>query len=856
MLDARRTPFTGLIAPLLLVNAAVLALCGALYLGLAAPIKSNTLEGESRRLDIYRSLISGDVEEVISDLRLLATDDGITDYLQTANPAELDRAVRRAVFISKDNPDYDQVRYIDENGREVFRVNRNGAVVPPSQLQNKFTRPFFQKANALAPGEIYVSPLDLNVDNGVIARPLKPALRLAIPLFDSSNRHRGIYVINLLAENLIDQLRRVVPRRSNRLRLLNPQGYWLAGPSPDVEWGFNLPSRAGDTLARTDPALWARVQAEPTGQASYQGGYFTWARVDTRDFARGKPLKLVSDEDYIVLASVISADEWNDLLAQLRETFVVVALLLVILASFATRFFQMRRWAQAERDRFFNLTRDMLCITGFDGCFRRLNPAWYSTLGYKPEDLIGQPFLAFVHPADQEKTVRTAARLTQGSEIIGFENRYRCKDGTYRWLLWSSRPLPEEKIVYSSARDLTERKQIEQKLQASEERIRLMLESLKDYSIFMLAPDGTVMNWNSSAERIHGYTATEIVGQHFSRFHPPENPGGLSPTRQLEIAAGEGHFADEGWRVRRDGSRFWANVVITPMRDHLGQLIGFVKVTRDVTARKEAAERIEKLNGELKSRAELLEAANKELESFSYSVSHDLRAPLRHIHGFVEILQQSPLFRDQDAAQRQMEVIARAAREMGLLIDDLLDFSRTGRAEMRFTPVDMGELVDQCIRSLEMDTAGRRVTWEVGPLAPVEADPSLLRMVWNNLIGNAVKYTRPRAEAKIEIGQQPPANGGAERVYFIRDNGVGFDMRYAAKLFGVFQRLHRAEDFEGTGIGLANVQRIIHRHGGKIWAESQVDAGATFYFSLPLRAVPPANLYVNGKAQEDPAGGR
>jgi light-regulated signal transduction histidine kinase (bacteriophytochrome) len=169
---------------------------------------------------------------------------------------------------------------------------------------------------------------------------------------------------------------------------------------------------------------------------------------------------------------------------------------------------------------------------------------------------------------------------------------------------------------------------------------------------------------------------------------------------------------------------------------------------------------------------------------------------------------------------------------------------------MQVTSINMRDLVDQCIRGLETEMAGRNIAWEIAPLATVDGDPALLRLVWANLLGNAVKYTRPRAEVRIEIGQEErrDIHGEAQDiVYFIRDNGVGFDMRYASKLFGVFQRLHRADDFEGTGIGLANVQRIIHRHGGKVWAVSQVDAGATFYFSLPIKSDHAAHVYVNGQ---------
>jgi light-regulated signal transduction histidine kinase (bacteriophytochrome) len=227
-----------------------------------------------------------------------------------------------------------------------------------------------------------------------------------------------------------------------------------------------------------------------------------------------------------------------------------------------------------------------------------------------------------------------------------------------------------------------------------------------------------------------------------------------------------------------------------------------------------------------------LEEANRELESFSYSVSHDLRAPLRHIEGYIAMLVEDTQGTLSAEAQRYLKVIRDAARQMGELIDDLLAFSRAGRAAMRETHCELDALVSQAIRDLEMSTRGRNIVWTVPALPAVKADPSMLRQVFVNLLGNAVKYTRPRDPARIEIGCAGEENGQA--VLFVRDNGVGFDMQYADKLFGVFQRLHRADEFEGTGIGLANVRRIIARHGGRVWAEAAPDHGATFYFTLRL----------------------
>ncbi len=580
-----------------------------------------------------------------------------------------------------------------------------------------------------------------------------------------------------------------------------------------------------------------------------------------------------------------------------------------------------------------------------------VNQSALRNYGYSREEFLSLTIKDFRPSEDIPALLESVASASSDARSVGAW-RHRKKDGSLIDVEITSHPIVyggrEARLVVAT--DITQRKQAEEALRQSEERFRLMVSGVKDYAIYLLDPEGHVISWNDGAERIKGYRAEEIIGQHFFRFYPAEDVVRGKPWYELKAAGQQERFADEGWRVRKDGSRFWANVLITALRDEAGQLRGFGKVTRDMTERKQiedtlhaseerfrslaetandailsadsqgnivyfnrAAERIfgyfskeiigqpltllmperfrnlhrqgidrflrtgetrvigrtvelvgrRRDGGEFPLELSLsscktsdgifftgilsditerklaerqillrtaqLEAANEELDAFSYSVSHDLRAPLRSIDGFSQALLEDGADGLDGQGKDHLHRIRAATQRMGLLIDDLLNLSRVTRAEIHAERLDISALARSIAAEFQKTQPERRMEFRIEDGLETTADARLLRLVLENLLGNAWKFTSKRASACIEFGKTH-LNGA--HAYFVRDDGAGFDPAYADKLFGAFQRLHAVTEFPGTGVGLATVQRIIHRHGGRVWAEGAVERGATFYFTL------------------------
>ncbi|MEP7309502.1 MAG: PAS domain S-box protein [Acidobacteriota bacterium] len=494
--------------------------------------------------------------------------------------------------------------------------------------------------------------------------------------------------------------------------------------------------------------------------------------------------------------------------------------------------------------------------TDTKGVIQIFNVGAERMLGYAAAELVNTVCVADLH--DPREVVARAAALTvefgtsiaPGFEALvfkasrGIEDIYELtkvrKDGSRFPAIVSVTALrdPQNAIIgyLFIGTDNTARQEVEEERQKLDQRLRdqqfytrSLIESNVD-ALMATDPRGIITDVNKQTEALTGCTRDELIGAPFKDYFT--DPGRADAGIRRVLA--EGKVTNYELTARaRDGTQKVVSYNATTFHDRDRKLRGVFAAARDMTELKRFEQTLQQ--NEIQRERDALHAkelavVNQELEAFSYSVSHDLRAPLRHIHGYVEMLRGATEGQLSAKATHYLRTITDASVEMGELIDDLLAFSRVGRAEIQSASVELSALVPEVIRGLEMAIAGRAIVWQIAPLPRVIGDASLLKQVLTNLIDNALKYSRTRDPATIEIGCAGEEAG--RLVLFVRDNGVGFDMQYVDKLFGVFQRLHRAEEFEGTGIGLATVRRIIGRHGGRVWAEGALNVGATFYFTL------------------------
>jgi PAS domain S-box-containing protein len=508
-----------------------------------------------------------------------------------------------------------------------------------------------------------------------------------------------------------------------------------------------------------------------------------------------------------------------------------------------TRSEQAIRASELSYRRLFEAAKDGILILEADtGRISDVNPFLIEMLGFSRGELVGTPIWE-LGPFKGIVSNQTRFEQLRLQGCVRHENLpLETRDGRHIVVEFVSNVYQAggRDVIQCNVRDITERKRTENQLKASFKEIVDLKSALDEHSIVAITdPQGKITYVNDKFCAISKYSREELLGQDHrilnSGYHPKEFMRGLWTT----ITQGR-VWHGEIKNKAKDGSYYWVDATIVPFLNDQGKPRQYVAIRTDITERKAAEEKIGQMNTELEQRVvertAQLQTANEELEAFSYSASHDLRAPLRHVLGFVDLLQKEAGPSLSEKSLCHLTTVSQAVKRMGNLIDVLLAFSRIGKSGMQKTEVNLDQLVRETLGDFQADTQKRNIAWEIHPLPAVRADHALLRLALANLISNAVKFTGTRALAKIEIGCA--SSGGDETVIFIRDNGVGFDPRYAGKLFGVFQRLHSQDEFDGTGIGLANVQRIIHRHGGRTWAEGAVDGGATFYFSIPKQKLP------------------
>lgn len=462
-----------------------------------------------------------------------------------------------------------------------------------------------------------------------------------------------------------------------------------------------------------------------------------------------------------------------------------------------------------------------------DGEVASWNPGAERIKGYKADEIIGKNFRIFYPPADLA-TDKPGHELKVAAELGSFEDegwRLR-KDGSRFWAnVVITRVLDESGHLIGFGkitRDLTDRKE-------AELQYRRLIEGVTDYAIYSLDPHGRITSWNSGARRLKGYETEEIVGESFSKFYTPEDVRANLAKQVLETAAREGHYQAEGWRVRKDGSRFWSSVVVTAIRDESGTLVGFSKITRDVTDRKVLLDQLREHSKELELQIREREQTNAELEAFSYSVSHDLRAPLRAIEGFTDIILHDFGGELPSEVKDSLQQIVIGAARMNELVQDLLNYSQLSRLDLKLELVNVKSAVREAWNELDRELRSR-VSISVDPSLVVKAQSAILRQVLFNLLNNAVKFTKSGVPATVEV----KAHKEGEHVQIdIKDDGIGIAPHHYERVFQVFERLHNSEEYPGTGIGLAIVKRGITRMGGTVGLRSELGKGSTFEIRLP-----------------------
>jgi PAS domain S-box-containing protein len=803
----------------------------------AANASANAATGVTERLN-----------SVLSDVGYLSRQTGLYGAALNAPEAQRLEQTRHlqqefAIF-SEEKRYYDQLRFIDSRGQERVRINQSqegSEVVADGALQNKAHRPYFAATIATPPGGIFISPIDLNMENGQIERPYKPVMRVGVPIYGMAPGPVGILVVNFLARQLLDGLDRNKLADTDEVWLLNDAGYWLHNEDSAKSWGFMFRERQDLTLSQSNPAIWAKISAARQGTIWNEGDLYSFRWVTAPDGVR--PL----DWPDMVVVTHLNSASLSKPIKQMGRSLLVTSILFYLLAGAAALFSgaQRSRRALAEGDRrsfeerfrqVAESASDGIVSANAQGLITFFNEGAERIFGAPSAQMLGQSLQVLMperyragHEAGMTRVASGGARHVLGSvtELVG--RRANGEEFPLELSLAMAKT-GHEALFTGILRDISRRKMQEDQIRANQARITALFESVPD-GMVVTDTTGVILRVNSATTRLFGYASEELIGKRVEILMPGANRQRhvthlseySSAPRPRSMGEGQSLFG-----CRADGSTFPIAVSLSPVLTDEGPR--FIASVRDITELAAATQRVSDLNSKLERDNNELGVLNKELEAFSASVSHDLRSPLRAIDGFSKALLEDYADKLDEDGRDYLHRVRGGAQRMGMLIDDLLNLARITRAELLFEEVNLSALADQVLEELHQLEPTRMLEVEVVAGMHVRGDRRLLKIALDNLIGNAWKFTGGTEHARIEIGTRKE---GAQLLHYVRDNGAGFDMAYADQLFRAFQRLHDARVFPGTGVGLATVQRIIHKHGGRIWAEAAPGEGATFYFTLP-----------------------
>ncbi|NOT76184.1 MAG: PAS domain S-box protein [Cyclobacteriaceae bacterium] len=474
-----------------------------------------------------------------------------------------------------------------------------------------------------------------------------------------------------------------------------------------------------------------------------------------------------------------------------------------------------------------------------DGIIQEWNKGAEKIKLYKEEEIIGKHFSIFYFPEDIETNLPNNLINTAASKgSARHEGWRRRKDGSRFWGSITITALhgDQDEVIgfVKITRDLSEKKAIEDDLRTSEERYHKMISEVQDYAIILLNKEGVIENWNAGAQSIKGYAASEVIGKNFELFYTPEDRKRNLPASLLNEARNSGKAVQEGWRVRKDGTRFWGTIVITALHGHGGEVIGFSKVTRDLTQKRIAEE-------QLLAYAKELEQQNSELEQFAYVASHDLQEPLRKIQTFSEVILDN--FEDRELVTRYFGKLNSSAKRMAELVKSLLNYSRLAKDTTETSLVDLDDILEETKIDFELLIEEKKAVIESDNLPAIHGNHIQLGQLFSNLISNALKFSSAHPKIYVthsvisrdQINHAPETlTGGQFHHICIADNGIGFEQQYGKIIFSLFQRLHGKQEFAGTGIGLALCKKIIENHHGFISAEGELGKGSSFNIYLPV----------------------